>query len=405
MSKPFRICVIMQWHSSWMGGTEYTRNIIRALATLPRDTRSTFELDLIVGQHTDREFISEMEGLVHRIYYAEQDLPGAAFFAKPRWSLAARLPSVRHCRYTAFLKMKGFDFAYPYYGRNIASRFTGSAAWIPDFQHRYLKEYFSAEEVRSRDVEYSAMASRASMVVLSSQSAGSDFRKFFPEFAHKARILPFRTVPSQAWYTPEPSDTRNRYALPPKFFLACNQFWQHKNHLLIFEALRLLKARAVRPVVVCTGLLHDYRRPDYSSKILQTIQQMGLANQVHLLGVVPRMDQIQLIRSSIGIIQPSLFEGWSTVVEDARCMGKTIVLSDIAVHVEQDPPHGHFFERHSAEGLVKLLEELWLTSSPGPSRDRENEAYRKSVDDVSVFGRGFLQLAASIKMLRRDRRK
>jgi glycosyltransferase involved in cell wall biosynthesis len=101
------------------------------------------------------------------------------------------------------------------------------------------------------------------------------------------------------------------YSLPDRFFLISNQFWTHKNHLVVFEALKILRERSVFPVVVCTGSLYDFRQPDYSNTILQAIHKLGVARQVNLLGLIPRPDQIQLLRRSLAVIQPSLFEGWN----------------------------------------------------------------------------------------------
>jgi glycosyltransferase involved in cell wall biosynthesis len=393
MNKTLRICIIMQGHSSWTGGTEYTRNLIRALVMLPDYTRGTFEICLLVGKYINREFLEEIGPFIHSLYYAEQDLPASALFRKPKWELATRVQCINDFRYASFFRRKEIDFVYPYYSRTTGSHFVRSAAWIPDFQHKHLIKYFTSEEIRGRDKEFSAIANHASKVVLSSESAALDFKEFFPRVAYKSFILPFRTVPTPAWYQCEPSTIRDQYSLPEKFFLVSNQFWQHKNHMLILKALRLLRERAIHPIVVCTGHLYDYRRPDYSNEILQTIHKFGLAGQVYLLGLVPRMDQVQLMRCSIGVIQPSLFEGWSTVVEDARCLGKNIVLSDIAVHIEQNPPHSHFFSRNSSESLAETMSAQWSGLSPGPIFDHEAMAYENNIKEVQVFGKDFLQLA------------
>ncbi|MFM8004242.1 MAG: glycosyltransferase, partial [Dolichospermum sp.] len=116
---------------------------------------------------------------------------------------------------------------------------------------------------------------------------------------------------------------------------------------------------SIYPVIVCTGHIYDHRKPDYIDIILQAIHTYGLANQVYLLGLIPRIDQIQLMRHSLAVIQPSLFEGWSTVVEDARCLGKKMILSDFPVHLEQDPPGSVFFERNSPQELANLIGEWW----------------------------------------------
>ena len=89
------------------------------------------------------------------------------------------------------------------------------------------------------------------------------------------------------------------------------------------------------------------------------------------MGLVPKFDQIQLMRRSIAVVQPSLFEGWSTLVEDARLLGKPMILSNLPVHLEQNPPYSAFFEVNSPEDLAKLLGDFWQNYHPGPDLEKE----------------------------------
>ena len=155
-----------------------------------------------------------------------------------------------------------------------------------------------------------------------------------------------------------------KYHLPDRYFLISNQLWQHKNHLMVFEALALLAARGVRPHVVCTGQPGDFRDKNFLNVVLQRLHESGVAAQVALLGLIPRAEQIQLMRRCVAVLQPSLCEGWSTVVEDARLLGKAVVLSDLDVHREQNPPGAKFFDRTSASSLADTLETAWRDAYP-----------------------------------------
>jgi len=116
---------------------------------------------------------------------------------------------------------------------------------------------------------------------------------------------------------------------------------------------------------------------------------------VHLLGLIPKFDQVQLMRRSIGIVQPSLFEGWSTLVEDARLLGKSIILSDLPVHIEQNPPHSAFFECKSPEHLAELMGEWWGKLPPGPDLQQEQIAIETASIEIREFGNRFLDIARS----------
>jgi len=398
MRKPLCIGLIMQGRHSWIGGTEYIRNIILALGSLPRDVRSTVDVCLICSQRIDSNLYNEIRPHISDIYFEEAELPPLTLKNRVYWKFMMSVFWSYSPRWASFIKRAGVNFlypcnfAYPYQAQCATQAPYRSAAWIYDFQHKCLPHFFSKDEIDERDKAFRVIARHASTIVVSSKSSESDFQKFFPESAHKTKVLSFRTCPSSTWYEANPLQTQRDYFLPDRFFLVSNQFWQHKNHLVVFEALRLLRMRSIYPVVVCTGHIHDYRQADYSDKILQTIHKFGIAQQIYLCGLIPRHDQIQLMRRSLAVIQPSLFEGWSTVVEDARCLGKMVILSDLPVHFEQSPPNSAFFERQSPANLASLLEDCWERLSPGPNLEQEALARTRNLNEVQAFGYCFLEI-------------
>ena len=122
-----------------------------------------------------------------------------------------------------------------------------------------------------------------------------------------------------------------------------------------------------------TGDIHDYRNPFFKNKIFQLISSENVRENIIFLGLVDRMDQKQLLVNSISIVQPSRFEGWNTLVEEAKCLDKQILLSDIPVHVEQAPKRGVYFKDNDAQDLAQKL--LHLYHQPG------NEA---EVDGIGI---------------------
>jgi glycosyltransferase involved in cell wall biosynthesis len=75
------------------------------------------------------------------------------------------------------------------------------------------------------------------------------------------------------------------------------------------------------------------------------------------LGFIERKEQLLLMKSSISVIQPSLFEGWSTVVEDAKAMSKHIILSSLEVHREQLNENVIFFKPDNEKELAEIISE------------------------------------------------
>jgi hypothetical protein len=55
------------------------------------------------------------------------------------------------------------------------------------------------------------------------------------------------------------------------------------------------------------------------------------------------------------VLQPSQFEGWSTVIEDARSVGRPVIASDFPVHLEQNAPGSTFFHMGDADDCARAM--------------------------------------------------
>jgi glycosyltransferase involved in cell wall biosynthesis len=391
MSKPMRIGLVMQGGSGWMGGAEYIKNIILALANLPPDVRSTFEIYLICDRKVDANILNQIRPHLADIFYLED----STIFRRIVRSTKQVIFNEYYTHISKLLRENSsfdLDFVYPFFTKKSEYAKTRSAEWIPDFQHKYLPVFFTHKDIKAIDKKFKNIATYARSIILSSESAKSNFCEFFPDQKHKVKVLPFATIPSPKWYELNPAEVLEKYKLPERFFLISNQFWQHKNHITVFYALKLLNDQGIHPTVVCTGSLLDHRNKGYTDEILETIEKLGISKQVYLLGLIPKAHQIQLLRFSLAVIQPSLFEGWSTIVEEAKCFGKKIIVSDILVHLEQNPHGGVFFQKDSPEQLSEILADLWVTLNHGLDIEQESIAREANMNNVKEFARNFLSI-------------
>src|SRR5262245_1279787 len=208
----------------------------------------------------------------------------------------------------------------------------------------------------------------------------------------ESECLSFVSVASSAWYQLSPEEAILRCGLPRKYLIFPSQFWIHKNHKRLLDAIRIVKGRFPDIALVCTGRMYDYRQPHYAQQILTTIQNYGLEKNVYCLGLLDRLTQIHILRGAAGVIQPSLFEGWSALVEDARALGKPLYLSDIPVHREQDPPDAQYFDPLSSADMAVLLAKDWETLMPGPDRTREESALPLQRKRALDYARSFLRI-------------
>lgn len=264
-----------------------------------------------------------------------------------------------------------------------------AASWLPDFQHRFLPDFFSAQERESRDRDIGKVAQHAPFIVLSSKTAERHFRQFYPESKTLTEVLSFYTLVEEKTFTADIVAVKAKYKLPDRYLMCSNQFWIHKDHATLFRAMAKCRDQGLAITLVCTGAMEDYRHPHHMANLRRLLGELRLDSQVHLLGTLPRQEQLQLMRGAMATVQPSLFEGWSTVVEDGRALGKIQFLSDLDVHREQAPRDALFFKQGDVEDLSDALMRSLPHLRPGPDLARENLARREGKDQVRTFGEKF----------------
>jgi glycosyltransferase involved in cell wall biosynthesis len=208
-------------------------------------------------------------------------------------------------------------------------------AWFPDFQHRQLPHLFSPVARWRRDVGFRVQIASGRRILLSSESAFRHFQKFYPSATGNVSVVRFATQPALDLLATNPSNVITKYGLPLKYFYLPNQFWRHKNHQVVVDALAILKKRNFNVIVAATGSTEDPREPNYFRSIMKQVEAQGLETNFRYLGMVPTDHVYALMRTSTALINPSRFEGWSTTVEEAKSFGVPMILSDIDVHREQ----------------------------------------------------------------------
>lgn len=367
--------------SAWMGGTIYLSNLAQCISRLPVQERPKIRLlgDSVMVSNVQKAIAFQAGTIVHDFTSSSR----RRLLASSLWGWFLGLLSRLFRR-----PMGAVDILYPGFGLYIPG--ARIVRWIPDFQHRYLPNLFSADEIRARDESIGKVASQEGVVILSSQVALRDFRRFFPDSIATPRVWSFHSLinlPQGA----VSGESSSPLELPEKYIYLPNQFWTHKNHKLVFSALKLLRHQyGLRVQLVCTGLPSDSRAKDHYNSLLDLLCRSDLRDQVKLLGLLPRDQQIHVFRCSAAVVQPSLFEGWSTVVEDARAIGRPIFLSDIPVHREQMPDCQFFFDPHSPEDLARLLAGHWHHLSPGPDPEAEAAARALTEELIQASARSFV---------------
>lgn len=232
--------------------------------------------------------------------------------------------------------------------------------YLYDYQHAYYPDFFTPEEIATRNAQFQDMLASASHVIVNAQAVADDIKRFHPEHQAEIIALPFSAAPNPKWLEFEPVDLE-KHGITRPYFIISNQFWQHKDHITAWHALALVLRQNPDVQLVCTGETHDYRNPVHFNNLMQLAEELGITHQLKILGLIPKDEQIRLVRSAVAMVQPTLFEGGpgGGAVFDAVSLGVTCIVSNVQVNRELNEPSVTFFKARDpaslAEEMLKAL--------------------------------------------------
>lgn len=262
------------------------------------------------------------------------------------------------------------DIAFPIMIESYPHIKTPWISYIPDLQEKYLPDFFSEKELKERDSLYRRILKDAKYVLTTSENVKKDINKFYPNNC-VIYSTPFAPIAS-SHFAIENSIDMTKYNLPSKYFVVSNQFWAHKSHDTVFEAMEILYNKGVKDVhLFCTGIMDDYRGDTYLKKLNDMLMYLKCRDNIHILGYIPKMEQVELIKNSNALIQPSLFEGdcggCSVYLANSLCVDS--ILSDIEVNLEgKGNKNLYYFKVKDASSLAENMQEALKVQKKYPKQ-------------------------------------
>jgi glycosyltransferase involved in cell wall biosynthesis len=206
---------------------------------------------------------------------------------------------------------------------------------IFDMQHR-LQPWFPEVSENGlwdqREKTWSRAVLRASIVTVGSEEAKEQISFFYGVPLERIHAIPLPTPQSaiDGAATAPVADggalLREKYGIKGDFLYYPAQFWAHKNHVNLLHAIRLLRdEHGILVRLALTG--SNQGNQDYIEKIASNL---GLGDDVHFLGFVPREDVLALYRNALALAFVSFFGPENLPPLEAMALECPVVLSDIA---------------------------------------------------------------------------
>lgn len=362
MGKRLKIGLIFSYNEHWIAGSYYVMNLIQALKGVDDQKKPILT---IISTDEDYQKLKELDYPYINLF--QPKVTHTTSFVKRILNKVYRALSNKNLfalkNYYNQLTVNEVSYIFPvssemkYYDHFIEKEIE-RVYWIPDFQEKYYPHYFSKEDIATRSLFQNKIAKNENLIVFSSNNALDDFNKFYPNNKCKKYVYQFSVFHPDINLI-NPIDVLSKYNLSGDYYYCPNQFWQHKNHIIVLKALKQILNKNKEIVVVFSGKESDVRNEKHIESIKSYVQENQLTKNIKFLGFIPREDQIIILKNAISVIQPSLFEGWSTVVEDCKLQNQHIILSSLSVHHEQIKENVSFFNPMDEYQLGFLMIDLW----------------------------------------------
>lgn len=385
-----RVGIIIRASNKWIAGLNYFRNLLYAVSNIED---KNFQPVIFISSKEDPDIIKSLKPYGEIVKTSILD---TKTFVGLLNAVLIRL--FNKSSLLVYLFKKNNIDVVSHSSFVSANKTLKTINWIVDFQHVHFPEMFSWFERKYRNILFLRLAKKSSAVVLSSNDALGDYKKSYPKYMNKAKVLRFVSRPNEEIYKiNDVIRLKKKYGFNGKFFFLPNQLWRHKNHMVVVKALNLLKKEKKDILVICTGYMSDYRNNGYAGLVSKYIKDNNLESNIKFLGLVEYKDVLALMRHCVAIINPSLFEGWSTTVEEAKSIGKNMILSSLGVHKEQNPPSSIFFDPNDEKDLAKKLWKKWRESNGGPDYKLETIARKNIERRIINFGETYESIITGLK--------
>jgi glycosyltransferase involved in cell wall biosynthesis len=184
-----------------------------------------------------------------------------------------------------------------------------------------------------------------------------------------------------------------KYGLPDKFLFYPAQFWLHKNHKGLVDALHLLKKeRGIEVPVVFVG-----SKKNAHKELSRRISELGLSKQVFYLGYVPDEEMVGLYRSAFALVMPTFFGPTNIPQLEAFLLGCPVITSRLPGIDEQVGDAAILIDPYSAGSIAEGISRIWENETL--REELVLKGYRRSMlwpqEDFNVAFRKILDNAFS----------
>lgn len=261
---------------------------------------------------------------------------------------------------------------------------------VHDLMHRYetsFPEVGEPAEYAAREKLFGRHAKYAAAVLVDSDVGKAQLIESYGIAEKKVHVLPFIPSPllADSPQCPRSFDSAN---VPFIFYPA--QFWPHKNHIAIIEALSMLPDELPLHCVFVGSTDKDAFLP-----VRKAMEKAGLTDRVHILGYVSDEDVAWFYKNAFALVMPTFFGPTNIPPLEAMQYGCPVIISGIYGMPEQCGDAALYVDPKKPEQIATALRRL--AAEDGVRTHLIEKGYARSAQwTKDDFEKRFLEIVNSV---------
>ncbi|MEJ5227781.1 glycosyltransferase family 1 protein [Thermodesulfovibrio sp.] len=194
-----------------------------------------------------------------------------------------------------------------------------------DLCHRDFPEFpevnfFREFELRER--LYKKSLKKAFAILVDSEIGRKNIVKRYGVDEERVYIVPF--MPSINIFSSKYIDIRSKYDIKGEYIYYPAQFWPHKNHVYIIEAISMLKKQGIEITALFSG--SDKGNLNY---VLDYAKNLGVEELIKYIGFAPNGEIYSLYKNALAVVMPTYFGPTNIPPFEAFAIGTPVIYSDL----------------------------------------------------------------------------
>ena len=256
---------------------------------------------------------------------------------------------LRALRCDAWIFPAGETLTYQISGRIIGV--------IHDLMHRYepsFPEVSALFRYSLREHRMGNIARYCEVILVDSNVGRQHVVESYGVAAEKVIPIPY-IAPSYLGATDERVDFDAHYKLPSKFLFYPAQFWPHKNHLRLLDAIHKVSIDACPDVQLVLSGAKCYRY----EQLKLFADERGLSKRVHFVGYVPDEDVRGFYVRARALVMPTFFGPTNIPPLEALRTGCPAIVSGVYGMPEQSGDAALYFDPKSVVEMAERITQVW----------------------------------------------